>query len=259
MAFSKGCGIWWEPSLFLGNHNRKPLIMGSRPAAVLVLWACALYLRGDCGSEWGALKACGFFGGLGMYGVRSSCLAMVLAALCGCQLSMPNLSSHGHLGAGPVRFVSSGMLISAPHGYCFDLDTLTNTKVYDFVVLLPCAESKNAPLLLTVAASRLPEQGEGFSVADLSGFLKSDQGKAHLARHAGAPPEILWSGIESGVYIVHASDGAVGQPTGMSAEYWRAVNVKDGRVMSVTASGAEGAAATQAGVKGLVLELAKEL
>ena len=166
-----------------------------------------------------------------------------LAALClllvaaGCQMALPL-----RLAAGPARLavLDGAVTVVAPRGYC--IDPAASLHDADTAVVLIGRCRTDARSAAQVAAVVTVSVGPGGSAgvmtaggAALSAFFTSDQGRALLARSGrAADVQVIQARARDDAFVMQVADRSAGV-------YWRAVTGIGGRLVTVSASGAEGA------------------
>ena len=158
----------------------------------------------------------------------TACLMVALAALTGCDLPQDATRQVAVLG-GEVR-------VRAPQFYC--VDTKSAISVADTAVVLigRCnASGQVAAALVTVTVGRSASAGVMLASTEaLRDFMSSTTGRRALSRSGrAADVEVLESGVLDDRLMLHLKDRLAG-------EYWRAIIGVEGRLITISASGAEG-------------------
>jgi hypothetical protein len=166
-------------------------------------------------------------------------LLLPLALLSACEAgTLPVLPSLGGLvGPREVAVLGDALIVRAPQGYCVDKKSARGGE--DTAALLigrctPGGQVKAA--LVTVSVGRAGSAGVMTAgVEALRDFMASDQGRGMLSRSGKAEDlEVLESGVVEGRLLLHLRDHEAG-------EYWRAVIGLRGRLVTISALGAEDA------------------
>ncbi len=165
---------------------------------------------------------------------------LVTLALTGCDGISSNLSTGS--GLRDVTVLDGSMIIAAPPGYC--IDPKASVKRGDTVVALigRCtAQGQVAPAVMSVTIGAPGSAGVLLAGPDvLATFFTSTQGRKVLARDGrSAHVIVLQALVAKGALYLHVNDQTAG-------EYWRAILAMKGRLVTVSASGAEGAPLTPA-------------
>lgn len=155
-------------------------------------------------------------------------LMAALVALVGCGVPQDATTQVAVLG-GEVR-------IRAPKSYC--VDTRSAKSVDDTAVVLigRCnASGQVAAALVTVTVGRSASAGVMLASTEaLRSFMSSPNGRRVLSRSGRAEDvEVLESGVLDGRLMLHLKDLIAG-------DYWRAIIGVNGRLVTISASGAEG-------------------
>lgn len=165
---------------------------------------------------------------------------LVVLALAGCDLVSTTPAAR------QVSVLDGKIHVRAPQFYCVDTQTARSSADTAVVLIGPCTQGGHvAAALVTVTIGRLASAGVMLAEAEtLRAFMSSDAGRRALSRSGRARDvEVLESGVVKGRLLLHLNDRLAG-------EYWRAVIGINGRLVTISASGAEGAPLTsQAGRK----------
>lgn len=159
-------------------------------------------------------------------------LALVLGCalvLAGCDVGVPVAREVAVLG-GQIR-------VRAPQFYCVDPQSARGGDDTAVVLIGRCTQGGHvAAALVTVTIGRAASAGVMLAGAEaLRGFMSSPAGRRALARSGRAQDVVVMeSGVVNGRLLLHLNDRDEG-------EYWRAVLGIGGRLVSISASGAEGA------------------
>lgn len=165
--------------------------------------------------------------------------------LAGCQLAAAPLA------VGPQRLAVLGGVVTvmAPRGYC--IDRASSREEADTAVVLIGRCRGDAPT--QVAAVLTVSVGQGGSAGvmtaggpALAAFFTSKQGRAVLARSGqAADVRVVQARGRDDAFVMQIADRTAGV-------YWRAVTGISGRLVTVSATGADGAALTPEAGLGLV-------
>lgn len=159
-------------------------------------------------------------------------LALILPLLlAACQMSAAPLSKPA------ATLLGGAVSVAGPRGYC--VDPATKREQADTAVILMgrCKFALTVqPAVLTVSigptasANVLAAGGEA-----LTGYFTSPEGRAALSRIGRARDVTVLAALSAGdAYLLHLNDRAVG-------DYWRAVVGLNGRLVTISANGAQGA------------------
>jgi hypothetical protein len=130
--------------------------------------------------------------------------------------------------------------VLAPPFYCVGQQASRTQDDTAVVLIGRCTNNGNvAAALLTVTIGRFASGGVMLAGAErLRQFLGSTAGRKALSRTGRAGDvQVLQSGVVDGTLLLHLNDRVAG-------EYWRAIIGIKGRLVTVSASGAEGAPLT---------------
>ncbi len=162
--------------------------------------------------------------------MRARLLLMFVALLAACDLG-------GLVGPREVAVLGDALIVRAPQGYCVDKNSARGGGDTAALLIGRCAPGGHVTAaLLTVSVGRAGSAGVMTAgVEALRGFMSSADGRRMLAR-SGRPQdvEVLESGVVDGRLLLHLMDRDAG-------EYWRAVVGVRGRLVTISALGAEGA------------------
>jgi hypothetical protein len=160
----------------------------------------------------------------------SKALPAALLALAAC-----DLASFG--GTTRVAIFDGAMTLAAPSGYCIDEGAVHQAGDAVVAVLGRCASTSSAtPGLLTVSVG--PPGSAGVVTAGgaaLAAFFTSAEGRRVLSRDGRAQDVQVRQAVgRPDAFLMRITDRAVG-------DYWRAVTGIGGRLVTISATGAEGA------------------
>ena len=153
----------------------------------------------------------------------------LLLVLAGCDSVAPTTRQ--------VSVLDGEINIRAPQFYCVDPKSARGGADTAVVLIGRCTEGGHvAAALVTVTIGRAASAGIMLAGAEaLRGFLSSPAGRRALARSGrAADVEVLESGVIGDRLLMHLRDREAG-------DYWRAVIGIRGRLVTISASGAEGA------------------
>lgn len=155
---------------------------------------------------------------------------MFVAVLAACDLG-------GLVGPREVAVLGDALIVRAPQGYCVDKNSARGGDDTAALLIGRCTPGGHvAAALLTVSVGQAGSAGVMAAEPEvLRGFMSSPAGRRMLAR-SGRPQdvEVLESGVVDGRLLLHLMDRDLG-------EYWRAVVGVKGRLVTISALGAEDA------------------
>ena len=164
-------------------------------------------------------------------------LALLLAA---CDVGAP--------AARQVAVLGGEIHVRAPQFYCVDTQTARSAADTAVVLIGRCTNGGHvAAALVTVTIGRFASGGVMLAGTEaLRGFMSSPAGRRALSRSGRAQDvQVLESGVVKDRLLLHLNDREAG-------EYWRAVIGIKGRLVTISASGAEGAPLTSEAGRALV-------
>lgn len=170
----------------------------------------------------------------------AACCAFILS---GCELELPSGGFATARQRDQVLLAQSGLSIAGPVGYCVDQRALNDSADRAFVLMVNCdalrgrrvSPSDDALALLTASASPQLAAPTTFDAERLAVFFASQSGRAALSRTGEAETITLIEDFtENGIFFVHARDSAPNPLGALSDEYWRAVMIASGRLVSLT-------------------------
>lgn len=172
---------------------------------------------------------------------------LACCALAACEFTLPALPGRG---LHEVRILDKSVTVAAPRGYCIDPET--SVEHGEAVVLLigRCtAGGQVAAALLSMTFGAPGSAGVLAEGPDVLGkFFTSVPGRKILARDGVAGHVIVTEArVGDGSLYLHLLDQEAG-------DYWRAISAIRGRLVTISASGAEGAPLTPDQGFKLVLE-----
>lgn len=135
-----------------------------------------------------------------------------------------------------VTVLGGEITVRAPQFYCVDQQASRTRDDTAVVLIGRCTENGHvAAALLTVTLGRFASGGVLLAGADRLGqFLQSPPGRRAMARSGrAADVEVLQAQVMDGTLMLHLRDA-------MAGEYWRAIIGIKGRLVTISASGAEG-------------------
>ncbi len=156
-------------------------------------------------------------------------LGLVLA-LAGCDPATPVTRQ--------VSVLNGDLRLRAPDFYCVDVQSARSSADTAVVLIGRCAAGGHvAAGLVTVTVGRTASAGVLQAGTEaLRAFMSSPAGRRALSRSGLAEDvEVLESGVIKGRLLLHLKDRLAG-------DYWRAVVGVNGRLVTISASGAEGVA-----------------
>lgn len=149
-----------------------------------------------------------------------------------------------------VAVLGGDITVKAPTFYCVSEGSSRSSADTAVVLIGRCAENgRVAAALVTVTIGRFASGGVMLAGAEkLREFLRSPAGRKALSRTGRAGDvAVLQSGVVDGTLMLHLNDRVAG-------EYWRAIIGIKGRLVTISASGAEGAPLTPEAGQRLVEE-----
>lgn len=176
--------------------------------------------------------------------LRRSVLAAALAlAACGDLAPGLNLRPGLH----EMKVLGGALKIAAPQGYC--IDPKASVAHGDAItVLMGRCTAKGGVAAAVVSITVGPAASAGVLLAGpdaLADFFTSPPGRTVLARDGAAEHVVvLQAMVDAGTLFLHVNDQTAG-------EYWRAITAIKGRLVTISASGVEGAPLTPE--QGLIL------
>jgi outer membrane murein-binding lipoprotein Lpp len=169
-----------------------------------------------------------------------ACVGAALA-VAGCDDTAP-----GPGGASPgmheVSVLTPAVKIAAPPGYCIDPKASVARGKAVVVLIGRCtARGGVAAALVSMTVGAPASAGVLLAGPDaLAKFFTSAQGRRVLARDGVAGHVVVMqAAVREGSLFLHVNDTTAG-------EYWRAITAIRGRLVTISASGAEGAPLTSA-------------
>jgi hypothetical protein len=156
--------------------------------------------------------------------------AAALLALAAC-----DLASFG--GTTRVALFDGAMTLAAPAGYCIDPAAVQQSGDTVVAVLGRCAATSTAtPGLLTVSVGQPGSAGVVTAGGEaLAAFFTSTEGRRVLSRDGRAQDVQVRQAVgRPDAFVMRITDRAVG-------DYWRAVTGIGGRLVTISATGAEAA------------------
>lgn len=172
---------------------------------------------------------------------RHRLAALMLMALTGCEDFVSGA------GLRETQVLGGALTIAAPAGYCIDPKASVTRGSAVVALIGRCtARGEVAPAVVSVTVGQAASAGVLVSgPVALARFLTSSQGRRLLARDGVAGHvAVIETRISKGALFVHLNDRSAG-------EYWRAILALRGRLVTVSASGTDGAPLTP--VQGLTL------
>lgn len=134
-----------------------------------------------------------------------------------------------------ATILGGAVTIGAPAGYCVDRSAGSNTRDSAVVLMGKCSKAGTAhPALITVSVGTTDSAGVlNAGGPALAAFFTSPQGRAMLSR-SGRAADVRVAGIVKmdHAYLIHVIDRRAG-------DHWRAVTSTAGRLVTISAIGAE--------------------
>ncbi|WP_143093132.1 hypothetical protein [Celeribacter neptunius] len=198
--------------------------------------------------------------------VRMGIAGLLVLGLSACEMELPSSSV-----APPPRSVTlsqSNVSVAGPSGFCVDPGSIRDTPEGGFVLLGNCGglsgrsnpalKGKTAMLTLSVTAPM--QDPEQFDTPSLEAFFRSEAGRRTLSRAGAARTvTVIESAPEAETLWLHARDSAPGALPGQGAEYWRALFLLDGRLVTATATPFAEAPMPEAQLRGVLSRFVAEL
>lgn len=165
--------------------------------------------------------------------------ALLLAA---CQMTTAALSR------APAPVLGGAVDVAGPRGYCVDPASTREQGDTAVVLMGRCRFALAvAPAVLTMSVG--PAASAGVMAAGgpaLTAYFTSAEGRAALSRSGRAEDVQVVAALSAGdAYLLHLQDRTLGT-------YWRAVVGLNGRLVTVSANGAQGAPLTPASGRALL-------
>lgn len=190
-----------------------------------------------------------------------------IIALSACQM---DTAAVGRASAAPrsVSLTAGALIIPAPRGYCIDTDSLQDVTQASFVLMGSCTglrgrsdpSLKGKTAMLTASVSAPFEAGIQIDPVALGAFFASGTGLRALSRSGNAQNVKLYSSeIQRDILILHAEDSSKNPVRGLANDYWRAIFVLRGRLVTLTASPFAGAPVSETRAKQLLIAFAGDL
>lgn len=171
--------------------------------------------------------------------IRRRCVAPVLAvllALAGCDMPLSGTGAGLH----ETTLLGGALKIAAPPGYCIDPKASVARGSAIVVLMGRCtAMGGVAAALVSLTVGAPASAGVLLAGPDvLAKFLTSTAGRRMLSRDGVAGHVVVLQALAAkGALLLHVKDQTAG-------EYWRAITAIKGRLVTTSASGAEGAPLT---------------
>ncbi len=161
--------------------------------------------------------------------LRRPALALLCLALSACVLPIGDATRQ-------VAVLGGEMRVRAPEFYCIDTRSARASDDTAVVLIGRCnARGQVAAALVTVTVGRSASAGVLLAEPQaLRAFMSSPPGRRALSRSGRAEDlQVLESGVLDGRLMLHLNDREEG-------DYWRAIIGVKGRLVTISASGAEG-------------------
>ncbi len=158
----------------------------------------------------------------------------VFLTLPACQTTA--VSTQVSLSRQPATLLDGAIRVAGPHGYCVDPAATRELGDTAVVLLGRCKDALGVtPALLTVAVGPTASSGVlAAGGAALTTYFTSSEGRATLSRMGRAGDVAVVEAVGVGdAYLLHLQDRAAG-------DYWRAVVGLNGRLVTISANGAQG-------------------
>ena len=165
-------------------------------------------------------------------------LPVAVMALTACGGLPPGLGASGRVHE--IKVLGDAIRVTAPAGYCID-PKASVTRGDAVTVLMGRCTAKGGVAAAVVSITIGPPASAGVLLAGpdaLAAFFTSTDGRKILARDGNAGHVVvLQAQVDEGSLLLHVNDQTVG-------EYWRAITAIQGRLVTISASGVEGAPLT---------------
>ena len=161
-------------------------------------------------------------------------LVLCLLALSGCDV--PGTGSGMH----EVALLGGALKVTAPPGYCIDPKQSVSRGQSVVVLIGRCTDGGTvAAALVSLTVGAPASAGVLLAGPDaLARFFTTNAGRRVLARDGVAGHvNVMQAQVAEGSLLLHVKDQTAG-------EYWRAITAIKGRLVTISASGAEGAPLT---------------
>lgn len=187
-----------------------------------------------------------------MMGLRA-CVRMAMAAglmlgLAGCEMDMGTTDTSVDPAHRPARAVTlpvSGVSVTGPSGYCVDPVSVRDGAKGGFALLGNCSglNGRNNPALkgktalLTLSVSPPMADVDEFDPPSYEAYFVSETGRRALSRSGSAKTvELIETAAMSDMVLLHVRDTAPLTLRGQGREYWRAIFLLNGRLVTATAT-----------------------
>lgn len=179
---------------------------------------------------------------------RAVWIPVILLMLSACTLDTAGLTGgSGSVSRAPrtVTLPATGITVAGPSGFCVDPDSVRDSAEGGFALLGNCTglsgghnpALKGKTAVLTLSVSGLLAEGEALDLPSVEAFFNSETGRKALSRSGSANTvTLIESGVDATHLWLHARDTAPTMLAGQGDEYWRALFVLNGRLVTVTAT-----------------------
>jgi hypothetical protein len=174
--------------------------------------------------------------------------AGLMLGLAGCEMDMAATGTSVDPAHRPVRAVTlpiSGVSVAGPSGYCVDPVSVRDNAKGSFALLGNCngLSGRNNPALkgktavLTLSVATPMTETEEFDPPSYEAYFASETGRRALSRSGSAKTvELIESEARGDMVLLHVRDSAPMTLRGQGREYWRALFLLDGRLVTATAT-----------------------
>ncbi|GAA3860156.1 hypothetical protein [Celeribacter arenosi] len=178
-------------------------------------------------------------GSVGAFGLFSACQAFPQLVP---ETPVASASANAPRAPRQAQLYGGAFKVAGPKGYCIDTAALQDS----FVLLAECnalegrrvEPGQTVPAILTLSASEPLDDVAVFDPSAAAAFFATQNGRTALSRVGnGDTVTVLETQKKGATVFVHASDSAPANVPGLAGEYWRAVFVQDGRLVTLTATG----------------------
>ncbi len=169
-------------------------------------------------------------------------LALLLPA---CEMETGTTVDPAHRPVRAVALQATGMSVAGPSGYCVDPASVRDSDKGSFALLGNCSglNGHNNPALkgktavLTVSISAPMADTDEFDAPSLEAYFASETGRKTLSRQGSARTvQLIESETRDDMVLIHVRDSAPMTLRGQGKEYWRAIFMRQGRLVTATAT-----------------------
>jgi hypothetical protein len=177
--------------------------------------------------------------------VNIAMVAGLVLGLAGCEMDMGTPVDPAHRPARAVTLPVSGVSVAGPSGYCVDPASVRDNDKGGFALLGNCSglSGRNNPALkgktalLTLSVSAPMADTEQFDPPSFEAYFASETGRRALSRSGSARTvQLIESEAQEESVLLHVRDSAPMTLRGQGREYWRALFLLNGRLVTATAT-----------------------